>query len=63
MASEPIREVLVIVEHGLVQHVDVPEGVRVVIKDYDINADAEHESIQNDPDGERYTQQVWDYVD
>ena len=59
MANEPIREVVVIVERGLVQHVDAPEGVRVVVKDYDIAPGSKHESIQTDPDGGRYTEQTW----
>ena len=63
VSSKPIREVTVIIERGLVQHVEVPEGVRVVIKDYDITPGAEHKSIQTDPDVERYTGQIWEYVE
>ena len=58
-ANRPIVEVVVIVERGLVQHVDAPEGVRVVVKDYDIAPGAERESIQTDPDGGRYTERTW----
>ena len=45
LANEPIREVVVIVERGLVQHADAPEGVRVVVKDYGIPPGSKRESI------------------
>lgn len=48
----------VTVEGGVVQHVEAPEGVRVVVRDYDAEGcDADRLSV--DEDGNEYVEAVW----
>ena len=55
-----IREVIVIVEGGVVQDVDVPEGVTVRIRDYDVDhLDDSDPSIHIDEYGDYYVEGVW----
>ncbi len=50
--------VTVSVAGGVVQHVDVPAGVRVVVQDYDVDGVAE-EQLQTDADGTPFVQACW----
>jgi hypothetical protein len=50
--------VFVTVEGGVVQHVEAPEGVKVVVRDYDSEgSDADRLSV--DEDGNEFVESVW----
>ncbi len=50
--------VIVTVEGGVVQHVECPDGVKVVVRDYDAEgSDADLLSV--DEDGNEYVEAVW----
>lgn len=55
-------EIIVTVEGGVVQHVAVPPGVRVIVRDYDTEGivDEEKLDLKEDEDGELYIENVWD---
>ena len=46
------------VEGGVVQHVAVPLGVRVVVRDYDV--DDSETDLSADRNGNHYLEAVWD---
>jgi hypothetical protein len=46
------------VEGGVVQHVAVPLGVQVVVRDYDVDSD--DSDLSTDDNGDRYLEAVWD---
>ena len=48
----------VTVEGGVVQHVEVPPGVRVVVKDYDI--DGSESDLAEDTNGDNYVESIWE---
>ncbi len=50
--------VTVTVEGGVVQHVEVPPGVRVVVKDYDI--DGSESDLAEDTNGDNYVESIWE---
>ena len=52
-----MKTVTVIVEGGVVQHVDVPEGVEVTIHDYDVEDDGPN--VLQDAEGNRYFVATW----
>jgi hypothetical protein len=50
--------VIVTVEGGVVQHVEAPNGVKVVVRDYDAEGcDADLLSV--DEDGNEFVESVW----
>jgi hypothetical protein len=56
-AAKP-QVVVVTVEGGVVQNVECPEGVRVVVRDYDTEGtDADH--LSRDEDGNECVEAVW----
>ena len=46
------------VEGGVVQHVAVPRGVRVVVRDYDV--DGSETDIAEDENGDKYNEGIWE---
>ena len=56
-----MKTVTVTVEGGNVQHVDVPEGVEVIILDYDVEGEPDTE-VEIDGNGDRRKRSVWLYV-
>lgn len=50
--------VTVVVEGGVVQHVAVPFGVRVVVRDYD--TDGDDLDLPTDGNGDAYLESVWE---
>lgn len=46
------------VEGGVVQHVAVPSGVRVVVRDYDVDSD--DADLSTDGNGDEYLESVWE---
>ena len=55
-----MKDIIITVEGGAVQNVEgVPEGVRVIIKDYDIDG-IEEEILQLDPDQDWYQEAIYE---
>jgi hypothetical protein len=52
-------EVLVTVDGGVVQDVETPKPVRVIVHDYDVDDDDEAE-LKIDEDGHRYIETIWE---
>jgi len=50
--------VTVSVEGGVVQEVDCPEGVRVVVHDFDV--DGSEPDLAEDDTGDEYLEMVWE---
>jgi hypothetical protein len=50
--------VRITVEGGIVQHVDVPHGVQVIVRDYDV--DGQEDGLQQDENGDCYIECVWE---
>lgn len=53
------KSVTVTVEGGLVQHVQVPEGVVVVVHDYDVEG-VDEADLETDGNGDKYVKGVWE---
>ncbi len=51
--------VKVTVEGGCVQHVEVPEGVTVIVRDYDAEG-CDPDLIEQDEDGNDYIESIWE---
>ena len=49
------------VEGGVVQHVEVPKGVQVIVRDYDV--DGAEEGLEEDENGDNYIESVWQDTD
>lgn len=53
---------IVYVRGGVVQHVDVPQGVEVEVRDYDLEPeDVREELHKQDSDGYWYHSGIWTY--
>ena len=52
------KTVRVIVSGGVVQHVEVPEGVTVIVRDYDVDG-VESDLLQQDRGGDNYIESIW----
>lgn len=50
--------VVVTVEGGVVQHVETPEGVKVVVRDYDAEG-CDPDTLSVDEDGNEFIESVW----
>ena len=48
------------VEGGLVQHIELPEGVRVIVKDYDVE-DCDEADLEEDANGDHYAESIWEH--
>jgi hypothetical protein len=53
-----MKIVRVTVEGGVIQDIDCPEGVRVIVKDYD--TDGSEEAVKQDDKGDNYIESVWE---
>ncbi|HET6574108.1 MAG TPA: hypothetical protein VFG68_10930 [Fimbriiglobus sp.] len=53
------KVVIVTVEGGVVQHVECPAGVKVVVKDYDAEG-VEADLLSADDHGGEYVESVWE---
>ena len=51
------KTVIITVQGGVVQIVECPSDVQVVVKDYDI--DGSEESLQKDENGEQFVETTW----
>ncbi len=55
-----MKIVRVTVEGGVVQHVEVPEGVQVVVRDYDVDG-TEADQLQQDENGDQFIESIWEH--
>jgi hypothetical protein len=51
--------VRVVVSGGVVQHVEVPEGVIVVVNDYDVEG-SDPSILQEDGNGDEFIEAIWE---
>jgi hypothetical protein len=52
-----MKIVRVTVEGGVVQHVEVPEGVQVVVRDYDVDGTGA-DQLQQDETGDNFIESI-----
>ena len=55
-----MKTVRVTVEGGVIQWVEVPEGVTVVVQDYDVDG-SEDDLLQQDNHGDQYIESTWEH--
>ena len=55
---EVMKTVTIAVEGGVVQGVDCPKGVRLVVHDYDV--DGSESDLHEDESGDEYVENVWE---
>lgn len=53
-----MKEVIVTIEGGVVSDVEVPSGVRVIVRDYDVMEF--DDNVQIDEAGEEYYETIWE---
>ena len=53
------KVVRVTIEGGAVQHVALPKGVKVIVKDYDTDG-VEDRSLKQDENGDKYIETIWE---
>lgn len=53
------KVVVVTVEGGVVQHVECPKGVQVIVRDYDAEG-CDSDLVSVDEDGNGYVQAIWE---
>lgn len=46
------------VEGGVIQDVQVPDGVAAIVRDYDV--DGVEDGLQQDENGDQYIESVWE---
>lgn len=56
-----MKTVRVTVEGGVVQWVEVPEGVTVIVHDYDVDG-CEDEGLQQDDHGDKFMESTWEHT-
>ena len=54
-----MKIVRVTVEGGVVQHIDVPKDVRVVVRDYDVEG-TEEDQLEKDENGDEFIESIWE---
>lgn len=54
-----MKIVRVTVEGGVVQNVEVPKGVRVIVKDYDVEG-CDDDQLEQDEAGDSFITSVWE---
>ncbi len=55
-----MKIVRVTVEGGVVQYVEVPEDVQVVVRDYDVDG-SETDQLEQDENGDQFIESIWEY--
>ena len=53
-----MKTVRVTVSGGVIQHVEVPEGVTVIVRDYDVDG-VEPYLLQHDENGDGCVESIW----
>jgi hypothetical protein len=51
--------VRITMEGGVIQDIEVPKGMRVVVRDYDTEG-VETERLQRDEDGNEFIEAIWE---
>jgi len=51
--------VVVTVEGGVVQHIECPDGVRAVVKDYDTDG-CDETDLSKDENGDQFVESIWE---
>lgn len=54
-----MKIVRVTVEGGVVQHVEVPEGVQVIVRDYDVDG-TDADELEQDENGDHFIESIWE---
>ncbi len=58
-----MKEVVVTVEGGVVQDIEVPEGVVVKVRDYDVEGvDSADIILSRDKNGDGYVESTWENI-
>lgn len=57
-----VPEIILMVKNGIVDAVSIPEGVTVIIRDYDYFPDEDHLTV-SDNDGRKYLEILFDHYD
>lgn len=55
-----MKTVRITVEGGVIQYVDCPRGVKVIVRDYDTDG-VEEENLQKDENGDDYIEGIWEH--
>jgi len=55
-----MKIVRVTVEGGVVQHVEVPEDVQVVVRDYDVDG-TDRDEHEQDENGDQFIESIWEH--
>ena len=55
-----MKIVRVTVEGGVVQHVQVPQGVSVIVRDYDVEGTPE-DMLVKDENGDSFIEAIWEH--
>ena len=55
-----MKIVRVTVEGGVVQHVEVPEGMQVVVRDYDVDG-TDVSELEQDENGDHFIESIWEH--
>jgi hypothetical protein len=54
-----VKTVYVFIEGGVIHDMHIPKGVRVIVRDSDVEG-VEPERIEQDKDGQEYVESVWE---
>lgn len=55
-----MKQVVIKVRDGIVDPVTIPQGVEVVIRDYDLSDTIENELVQTDTNGDNFVEIIFD---
>ena len=55
-----MHSVRVTVEGVVVQHVEVPEGVQIIVRDYDVDG-SEADQRRRDENGDNFIESFWEH--
>lgn len=55
-----MKIVRVTVEGGVVQHVEVPNVVRVIVNDYDVEI-TDGDELEQDANGDHFNEAIWEH--
>lgn len=55
-----MKIVRVTVEGGVIQWVEVPDGVTVIVRDYDVDG-TEADQLQQDENGDEFIESLWEH--
>jgi len=53
-----MKIVRITMDGGVIQDITCPEGVKVIVKDYD--TDSTEEAVKQDDNGDNYVETIWE---